>query len=52
MLQPADQKGENFHVNNHRVSDLEDMNIQGQHLVSTFAGLSGLTINIFTMLQY
>ncbi|KAM0938728.1 hypothetical protein DsansV1_C22g0171121 [Dioscorea sansibarensis] len=37
-VKPADQKGENFHVNNHRVSDLEDMNMQGQHLVSTFAG--------------
>lgn len=52
MLQPTDQKGENLPVNNHRVADLEETNIQGQHLVSTIAGLSGITINSFTMQQY
>lgn len=51
MLQPTDQKGENLPVNNDRVADLEETNIQG-HLVSTIAGLSGITINSFTMQQY
>ncbi|XP_039137770.1 kinesin-like protein KIN-6 isoform X1 [Dioscorea cayenensis subsp. rotundata] len=40
-VKPTDQKGENLPVNNHRVADLEETNIQGQHLVSTIAGLSG-----------
>lgn len=52
MLQPVDQKGENLPVNNHQVADLEEMNIQGQHLVSPLAGLSCIAINIFTMQQY
>ncbi|XP_039115361.1 uncharacterized protein LOC120250603 [Dioscorea cayenensis subsp. rotundata] len=36
-VKAVDQKGENLPVNNHQVADLEEMNIQGQHLVSPLA---------------